>query len=182
MLGVICSKHTGKVFRFMAKTSLMVAMMGGVAEARTMREAVTSVSIHVLNFGGSGSSGNFRMLVDVNGERMGNFVVSPGLKQSGTHYENTPSGTFHPYMLEEMHYSSQSDSSWFYDGDPMPHTIFFKGGFAIHGSYGVVNGQKASHGCIRMLPGDAQEVYEWVSESVRNAGKKSVTITIEDTQ
>jgi len=39
-------------------------------------------------------------------------------------------------------------------GAKMPHCMFFYGGYAIHGSYDVPN-YNASHGCIRVTPGDA---------------------------
>ncbi len=39
-------------------------------------------------------------------------------------------------------------------GAPMPHCMFFHGGYAIHGSPHVPN-YNASHGCIRVPPGDA---------------------------
>ena len=45
----------------------------------------------------------------------------------------TPSGYFHPYSLQTMHYSKK------YDNSPMPYSIFFTGGFAIHGTPHVGN-------------------------------------------
>lgn len=36
-------------------------------------------------------------------------------------------------------------------GAPMPHCMFFRGGYALHGSYHVPN-YNASHGCIRVHP------------------------------
>ncbi len=40
----------------------------------------------------------------------------------------TPRGVFHPTSLQAMHRSRQ------YDDSPMPHSIFFDGGYAIHGT------------------------------------------------
>lgn len=38
----------------------------------------------------------------------------------------------------------------------MPHSIFFHGGYAIHGSYEINRlGGPASHGCIRLHPANA---------------------------
>src|SRR5664279_760993 len=39
----------------------------------------------------------------------------------------TPVGRFRPHSLAAMHYSS------LYDDAPMPYSIFFHGGYAIHG-------------------------------------------------
>lgn len=45
-------------------------------------------------------------------------------------------------------------------GAPMPYCMFFRGGFAIHGSNDVPN-YNASHGCIRVTKADAY----WLSHS-----------------
>jgi lipoprotein-anchoring transpeptidase ErfK/SrfK len=69
----------------------------------------------------------------------------------------TPTGTYTPYRITEMHYSKK------YDDAPMPHSIFFKGGYAIHGTYDVKHlGLPASHGCVRLHPKDAELLYEIV--------------------
>jgi len=44
-------------------------------------------------------------------------------------------------------------------GAPMPYCMFFKGGYALHGSY-EVPGYNASHGCVRLFPEDAK----WLNE------------------
>jgi lipoprotein-anchoring transpeptidase ErfK/SrfK len=69
----------------------------------------------------------------------------------------TPPGTFQPYLLVEMHYSKQ------YDDAPMPFSIFFKDGYAIHGTYDLRRlGRPASHGCVRLHPDAAEALYEVV--------------------
>jgi lipoprotein-anchoring transpeptidase ErfK/SrfK len=69
----------------------------------------------------------------------------------------TPPGTYKPYRITEMHYSKK------YDDAPMPHSIFFKGGYAIHGTYDLKRlGRPASHGCVRLHPDDAELLYEIV--------------------
>lgn len=66
----------------------------------------------------------------------------------------TPTGTFHPYSYQPMHYSKK------YDNAPMPHSIFFSGGFAIHATPHVSSlGRPASHGCIRLAPSAAATLY-----------------------
>jgi len=66
----------------------------------------------------------------------------------------TPTGTFHPYSLQPMHYSRK------YDNAPMPHSIFFSGGYAIHATPHTGNlGRPASHGCVRLSPGNAATLY-----------------------
>jgi hypothetical protein len=69
----------------------------------------------------------------------------------------TPRGTFRPYALQRMHYSRK------YDMSPMPYSIFFAGGYAIHGTYSVSQlGRPASHGCIRLSPAHAAALYAMV--------------------
>ncbi len=70
---------------------------------------------------------------------------------------NTPTGTFRPYSLQPMHYSKKFDNA------PMPHSIFFSGGYAIHATPHIRNlGRPASHGCVRLHPDDAAFLYNLV--------------------
>ena len=44
---------------------------------------------------------------------------------------NTPNGTYRPQRLERSWFSS------LYYNSPMPYSIFFHGGYAIHGRYEI---------------------------------------------
>lgn len=69
----------------------------------------------------------------------------------------TPRGGFSPKSLQEIHYSRK------YDNSPMPHSIFYSGGYAIHGSYATGSlGSPASHGCVRLSPAHAAQLYHMV--------------------
>jgi hypothetical protein len=51
----------------------------------------------------------------------------------------------------------------------MPYSIFFAGGYAIHGSNEISRlGRPASHGCIRLHPGNAAVLFEMVRRSTAN--------------
>ena len=93
-----------------------------------------------------------RMTVFVNGAARYNWPVStarPGYR--------TPTGTFKPTALVRYHRSS------IYEGSPMPYSIFFLRGYAIHGSYEIKHlGRPASHGCIRLHPSNAAALYSLV--------------------
>lgn len=81
----------------------------------------------------------------------------------------TPTGTFHPYSLQPMHYSRK------YDNAPMPHSIFFSGGYAIHATPHVGNlGRPASHGCVRLSPSHAATLYGIVKN---DTGGTTIRIT-----
>ena len=75
----------------------------------------------------------------------------------------TPTGTFHPYSLQPMHYSRKFDNA------PMPHSIFFSGGYAIHATPHIGNlGRPASHGCVRLHPAHAATLYDIVKSDRNN--------------
>ena len=72
---------------------------------------------------------------------------------------NTPDGVFYPTSLDPYHRSGRY-------GSPMPYSIFFTGGYAIHGSYDIGHlGYPASHGCIRLHPQNAGALYDLVRNS-----------------
>jgi hypothetical protein len=69
----------------------------------------------------------------------------------------TPHGTYRPHALLRIHYSHK------YHMSPMPYSIFFDGGYAIHGTYETRwLGHPASHGCIRLAPGNAARLFQMV--------------------
>jgi lipoprotein-anchoring transpeptidase ErfK/SrfK len=81
----------------------------------------------------------------------------------------TPLGTYHPEMLARHWFSRK------YYNSPMPHSIFFYGGFAIHGSYEISHlGRPASHGCVRLDPGNAAILFGLVQRE----GMSATTIVI----
>ncbi len=81
----------------------------------------------------------------------------------------TPLGNYKPYSLERMHYSS------LYEDAPMPYSIFFRSGYAIHGTLEVRNlGRPVSHGCVRLSPDNARSLFELV----QSQGRQNTTIEI----
>ncbi|HEV3373556.1 MAG TPA: L,D-transpeptidase [Xanthobacteraceae bacterium] len=108
--------------------------------------------------------GSQQMTVSVDGTPRYHFVVSTGRPGLGT-----PSGTFHPERMEPTWFSKE------YYNSPMPHSIFFHGGFAIHGSYEInALGGPASHGCIRLHPDNAATLYALVQQQ----GMAATTIVV----
>jgi hypothetical protein len=105
-----------------------------------------------------------QMSVSVDGVPRYRFAVSTGRAGYGT-----PNGTYHPQRLA---------ASWFsklYYNSPMPHSIFFHGGYAIHGSYEINRlGGPASHGCIRLHPSNAAALFALV----KSEGMAVTTIVV----
>lgn len=105
-----------------------------------------------------------QMRVSVDGVPRYQFRVSTGRPGYGT-----PNGTFHPQRLA---------ATWFsklYYNSPMPYSIFFHSGYAIHGSYEISRlGGPASHGCIRLHPANAETLFA----VVKSEGMAATTIVI----
>ena len=71
----------------------------------------------------------------------------------------TPRGTWRPTRMHKMWRSRK------YDNAPMPYSVFYHGGYAIHGTNAVRNlGRPASHGCVRLATPNAQKFYTLVRE------------------
>ena len=81
----------------------------------------------------------------------------------------TVTGTFSPLSLERMHYSRK------YHNSPMPWSVFFHGGFAIHGTESIRRlGTPASHGCVRTHPVSAKRIFGLI----KKYGRKNTKIIV----
>jgi hypothetical protein len=99
-----------------------------------------------------------RMSVSVDGETKYTWPVSTA---AGGYV--TPNGTYRPEMMARMWYSRK------YHMSPMPHSIFFHEGWAIHGSYATgALGSPASHGCVRLHPRNAATLFALVEQRGRD--------------
>ncbi len=105
-----------------------------------------------------------RMHVYQNGRRIYSWRVSTGRGRY-----RTPTGNYRPTVMRRMHYSRK------YNNAPMPHSIFFRGGYAIHGTNHIRRlGRRASHGCVRLHPRNAARLYQLVKRS----GARNTSIRI----
>lgn len=101
-----------------------------------------------------------QMVVYVDGRARYGWDVSTARKGY-----RTPVGSYRPTRMHRMWHSRK------YDMAPMPNSIFFLGGYAIHGTPHVRSlGRPASHGCVRLAPENARKLYQLISErGMRNA-------------
>ena len=107
---------------------------------------------------------NQRISVIVNGSHYASWPISSGRGRYAT-----PVGSFRPQSLKRMHYSSK------YYNSPMPYSVFFHRGYAIHGTnYLRQLGRPASHGCIRLHPSNAAALFNLI----REYGMRNTRITI----
>jgi len=107
-----------------------------------------------------------RMLVIQNGYIRHMWPVSTGRDELAT-----PNGVYAPQRLERNWFSTA------YYNSPMPYSIFFHNGYAIHGSYAIDQlGGPASHGCVRLHPHHAALLFELVQQE----GPDKTTIEVTD--
>ena len=83
---------------------------------------------------------------------------------------DTPNGTYHALYLDADHHSKK------YDDAPMPHSIFFTDtGIALHGTFATRQlGTPASHGCVRLEPANATQLFALVKQE----GMRNTTVVI----
>jgi lipoprotein-anchoring transpeptidase ErfK/SrfK len=137
--------------RFFAAFALGLFMLAGSAAAQSV---VARVDLS-----------EQRMYVYVGGVMQYQWAVSTA--RSGY---RTPVGTFRPQRMHEMWRSRR------YNNAPMPNSIFFYKGWAVHGTTEVANlGRPASHGCVRLHPDNARLLYQLVARN--GMGNASIVIT-----
>jgi hypothetical protein len=115
------------------------------------------------------------ILVDKATQRM--MVIQDGFVRymwpvsTGRDETATPNGIYTPQRMERNWSSSA------YYNSPMPYSIFFHRGYAIHGSYAIDRlGGPASHGCVRLHPHHAALLFDLVQRE----GPDKTTIEVTD--
>jgi len=94
-----------------------------------------------------------RMRVFVNGKQAYSWRVSTA---RGGYI--TPTGSWQPKRIHKMWHSRK------YQMAPMPYSVFYHGGYAVHGTYDLKRlGRRASHGCVRLHPANAKKLYRLVA-------------------
>jgi hypothetical protein len=94
-----------------------------------------------------------RMKVTTTDGEVHDWKISSGRKGF-----RSPNGVYRPTRLEKNWYSRKY-------GGAMPHAVFFRGGYAIHGTTAVgALGRPASHGCIRLHPTNAAKLFALVKK------------------
>lgn len=105
-----------------------------------------------------------QMTVSLKGETRHVWPVSTGRAGFGT-----PTGEFRPQWMARSWFSRK------YYNAPMPHSIFFHRGYAIHGTSEIGRlGGPASHGCVRLGPANAAALFALVNAH----GMKSTRIEV----
>jgi len=138
--------------RILSRIVLFVALILGVASA----EAKVVAKINIAEQ---------KMVVMIDGEVKHVWNVSTARRGYVT-----PRGTYAPKRLHVKYYSKK------YYNSPMPYSIFFKGGYAVHGTSAVGKlGAPASHGCIRLATGNAARLFSLVQQYGKSGARIVIT-------
>lgn len=134
----------------------------GSAEAKPQKKykarQPAAVQVHI-------DIGSQSMSVRVNGFPYAYWRVSTA--RPGYH---TPRGSYGVTRMAKVYYSRK------YDNSPMPNSVFFHGGYAIHGTGYIRNlGRPASHGCVRLHPQNAARLFSLVQRY--GARRTRITLT-----
>jgi len=106
------------------------------------------------------------MTVSLHGDVIARWPVSTARKGYVT-----PRGSWKPTRMHRMWHSRK------YDMSPMPYSVFYHGGYAIHGTNYVKSlGRPASHGCVRLHTSNARDFYNLV----REVGRKNTRIVVQN--
>ncbi|HEX2216485.1 MAG TPA: L,D-transpeptidase [Xanthobacteraceae bacterium] len=109
-----------------------------------------------------------RLTVSIDGEQKHTWPVSTGRAGYGT-----PNGRFRPQWMARHWFSRK------YYNSPMPHSIFFHKGYAIHGTNYIRRlGGPASHGCVRLHPANAAALFALVKR--HGMGNTRIVVTGEN--
>ena len=113
-------------------------------------------------------------VVDISKQKMkvyrGKKLLHIWKVSTGKRGYSTPKGKYQPQYATKMHYSKQ------YNNAPMPYSVFFRNGYAVHGTKSISRlGRRASHGCVRLQRSHAKTFYTLIKQSgIKNAEIKIV--------
>jgi lipoprotein-anchoring transpeptidase ErfK/SrfK len=156
---VMAGKGQSKGFDRMKKTVLMAAVLATTLFGASIESKAAAL---VANIDVSSQT----MTVSKYGQVLYRWSVSTARKGYFT-----PRGSYRPQWTARMWYSRK------YEMSPMPYSVFFRGGYAIHGTGAVKYlGRPASHGCVRLHTANAATFYSMV----REAGYGNTRIVVTD--
>lgn len=134
--------------------------MGGVMSRLLLGCIVVAASV-ILQL--APASARVNAVVDISNQSL-NLYVDGSLRHSwrvstGRRGYRTPTGSYSPKRLERQWYSRK------YHWSPMPYAVFFRGGYAIHGTNETGRlGRPASHGCIRLRTAHARTLFNLIRQ------------------
>jgi len=127
-----------------------------------MRRVLGLLAVLVLSVFAGAAHAGVDVKVDIPAQRMSVTTTDGEVYDwkisSGRQGFRSPNGVYRPTRLEKNWYSRKY-------GGAMPYSVFFRGGYAIHGTGAVgALGRPASHGCIRLHPANAAKLFALVKK------------------
>jgi hypothetical protein len=138
-----------------------------------LRLAAVVVSTFMLVAWSEGAEAKLEVVVDKSTQQM-QVLIDGTVRHvwnvsTGRDRHSTPNGVYAPERMARNWRSSA------YYRSPMPYSIFFHNGYAIHGSYAISQlGGPASHGCVRLHPFHAAMLFALVERE----GPENTTIVV----
>jgi lipoprotein-anchoring transpeptidase ErfK/SrfK len=101
------------------------------------------------------------------------FAISSGAGADGQMF-STPKGTFHVYAkLRSATMASEPDDPHPYRFEAVPDVQYFDREIALHGAYWHHRfGERISHGCVNLAPGDAAWLFDFTSPQLTPSEKE----------
>ena len=111
-----------------------------------------------------GRGGRILAKVSLSKQRMdvfkGGRLIHSWKVSTGRNGYTTPRGTWRIHRMHKRYFSKK------YDNAPMPFAMFYHRGFAVHGTNSIKRlGRTASHGCVRLHPSNAAQLFAMVRRS-----------------
>ncbi|MBN1180188.1 MAG: L,D-transpeptidase [Anaerolineae bacterium] len=102
--------------------------------------------------------------IDLTNQRLyayeGERLVRTTLVSTGLRYTPTPTGQFSIYV--KYRYDTMSGPGYYLPD--VPYTMYFYGGYGIHGTYWHNNfGAPMSHGCVNLPTPEAEWLFDWAA-------------------
>jgi hypothetical protein len=150
VLATVASFRSGVMRRVFSLLAIAFLSLAGIASAQAGVDVRVNIAAQ-------------RMTVTTSDGEVHNWAISSG--RSGF---RSPNGVYRPTRLEKNWYSRKY-------GGAMPNAVFFRGGYAIHGTTAVgALGRPASHGCIRLHPANAAKLFALVKK--HGAGQTRIAL------
>lgn len=142
-------------FKYLAVAAMVMAFLGfAVSGANAASRVTAKIDLS-----------EQKLYLYVDGKLRNKWPVSTARKGF-----RTPTGSWRPTRLERDWHSRK------YHWSPMPYSVFFLGGYAIHGTTAVKNlGRPASHGCVRLHTNNAAQLFRLVQRYGRNETRIVIT-------
>ncbi len=125
---------------------------------------LAAVAAAVVQFSPIGAmASNVVAKIDLSSQTM--TVYKNGFRKYTWKVSTARKGYVTPTGRWTVKWASKNHRSRKYNNAPMPYSLFFHGGYAVHGTTALKNlGRPASHGCVRLDPKNAEKLFSLAND------------------